>query len=131
MQKKFGYDNIEDIEHYHNNKYFDPNYKSIYKDSCDFLMIGVWVDFKKRAVGLEDIPAAAQISFVWNDAKGYGRIIDVTIYFSKSSAYFMKPLCTVDLEGKEILNWKWKGRLPLPNIQNENIYVDIYRSHHA
>lgn len=26
LQKKFGYDNIEDIEHYHNNKYFDPNY---------------------------------------------------------------------------------------------------------
>ena len=39
--RKFGYDNVEDIDHYHNNTYFDPSYKTTEKDSCDFLMIGV------------------------------------------------------------------------------------------
>jgi|MucameStandDraft_1065616.scaffolds.fasta_scaffold07692_6 hypothetical protein len=41
LREKFGYDNVEDIDHYHNNTYFDPSYKTTEKDSCDFLMIGV------------------------------------------------------------------------------------------
>lgn len=62
LQKEFGYDNVEDIDHYHNNKYFDPNYKTVDKDSCDFLMIGIWVDFKKRIAGLDDASAASKMA---------------------------------------------------------------------
>lgn len=111
LRNKFGYDNVEDIEHYHNNQYFDPHYKNTEKDSCDFLTIGVWADFNNRSCW-DNILVASLVKFVWNDVHQYGWINDVTIYFSKSSAYFMKPLCTIDLSGKKILNWKWKGTLP-------------------
>ena len=53
LKQEFGYDNIEIINHHHNNTFFDPNYTSIDTDSCDFLMIGVWADFKKIIDGLE------------------------------------------------------------------------------
>ena len=123
LENKFGYDNVEDIDHYHNNTYFDPNYKTVEKHSCDFLIIGIWIDFKKKVSGFDDISVAANISIVWNDVRGYGWIKDVTIFFSKSSAYYMKPLCTTDLSGSKILNWKWKGKLPVANIAN-NKYTD-------
>ncbi|PWB03260.1 hypothetical protein C5O23_03695 [Duncaniella muris] len=125
LQKGFGYDNVVDIEHYHNNKYFDPNYKTVDKGSCDFLMIGIWVDFKKRIAGLDDVSVASKISIVWNDVKSCGWIKDVTIYFSKSSTYYMKPLCTTDLSGREIINWKWRGKLPVTDtLHKENKYTD-------
>ena len=125
LRIEFGYDNIEEIDHYHSNKYFDSNYKSIEKDSCDFLMIGVWADFKKRVDGLDDILAAVQVTVVWNEMQYRGWIMDVTILYSKSRTHFMKPLCSINLVGAEIINWKWKGKLPIPKIsQNEERYTD-------
>ncbi len=123
LQKEFGYDNVEDIDHYHNNKYFDTTYKTMGKDSCNFLIIGIWVDFKKRVTGLNDILVAASISIVWDDVKRYGWIMDVTIYFSKSSAFYMKPLCTIDLNSRQILNWRWKGKHPAADMAY-NKYTD-------
>lgn len=128
LRIKFGYDNIEEIDHYHNNKYFDSNYKTIEKDSCDFLMVGVWADFKRRVDGLDDILAAVQVTVVWNDIQYWGRIADVTIFYSKSRDHFMKPLCSINLGGTEIINWKWNGKLPIPKFsQNEERYT--YSSH--
>lgn len=125
LRIKFGYDNIEELDHYHSNRYFDSNYKSIEKDSCDFLMIGIWADFNKRVDGLDDILAAVQVTVVWNDIQHRGCIRDVTIFYSKSRAYFMKPLCAINLGGEEIINWKWKGKLPIPKVsKKEERYTD-------
>lgn len=126
LKHEFGYDNVEDLDHYHNNTFFDPNYRPTDKDSRDFLMIGVWADLKKIVEGLDDILCAVRVSIVWNDVQQRGWIIEVSIFFSKSRAYYMKPLCTIDSKDMEIINWKWKGKLPVPKLpQAQNGYTEI------
>ncbi len=125
LKKQFGYDNVEDIDHFHNNTFFNPNYRTTDKQSCDFLMIGVWVNFKKIVEGLEDILSAVQVSLGWNDVQERGWIMEVTIFISKSRAYHMKPLCTIDLKGMGIMNWKWRDKLPVPKrLHEQNCYTD-------
>ena len=65
---------------------------------------------------MEDISTSANITLIWNDYQPYRWIHEVKIFFSKSNAHFMKPLCVTDISVTKILNWKWKNKLPNKEI---------------